>query len=360
MALLVSLCAIKPVNPIYCIHVEHGLRPANESRGDADFVKTFCEKNGIDCLVVHIPPGKIEKLARRKGIGIEAAARFFRHKAFKKEAARLGENTLVLTAHTKDDILENTLMRVLRGTGPAGLASMPVRNGKLFRPLLSKTRAEIENYLNEKNINWRDDLTNTDEKFLRNKIRHRLIPLLNEYFPSWKTGVNSMAQTQSLAASFIASEAKDRICWIIKNLPRTNTNQHENEVNRIVINSKPQCNSVSSVVNKLIFTDARDFFAQPLIIREEAVFQAINTLSSLCDLGVCEPKVRASLRESFRDKSIKRSVVRKFCEGKIKAADLGSVRLKLENDKISLSRARKEYFERGISRLIIEPRLDNL
>ncbi|MCL2720652.1 MAG: tRNA lysidine(34) synthetase TilS [Treponema sp.] len=317
MALLISLFAIKPLNPVFCIHVEHGLRPADESCTDAEFVRTFCNSNGIKCHVEHIPPGKIEKLSRRKGIGIEAAARFYRHKAFKKEAARLGENTLILTAHTKDDILENTLMRILRGTGPAGLASMPVKRGRLLRPLLSFNRSEIENYLKEKDIIWREDSTNTDVKFLRNKVRNLLIPLLNESFPSWKKGLISMAQTQSLAAEFIATEAEHRIHWESHGGTKARRSQRKEKDNYL---SADVCN----------------FFAQPLIIREEAVFQGINTLSSLCALS----------------KSIKRSVVRKFCEGKIKAADLGSVSVKLENGKIMLFAAQKEYFECGISRLI--------
>jgi len=300
-----------------CIHVEHGIRPAGESRGDAFYVRGFCKKNGIDCRVKHIPPGKVENFARRKGTGIEAAARFYRHRALSRRAAelkpQLGGEVVILLAHTKDDLLETALMRLLRGAGPAGLAAMPAVSNKngyvIARPLLQVSRAEIECYLTAKNIAWREDLTNTDEKFLRNRIRGKLVPLLNDSFPSWKAGIAQTAQTQSLAADFIAQEAKERVFW------RKNSEE-------------------------LLFTDEANFFAQPLIIREEAVFIAINIFTS------------AALRELITIKSIKRSVIRKFCEGSVNAADLGAVKIRREKGKIIVFKARKEFFENGISRLI--------
>jgi tRNA(Ile)-lysidine synthase len=337
MAMLVALFALKfsASNPLlsnfFCVHVEHGLRPEGESRGDAGFVRDFCQNNGIECSIKYIPPGKIAAYARRKGIGIEAAARFFRHRALARQAARLGENTFVLIAHTKDDMLETALMRVLRGIGPAGLAAMPAATmpaavlpvavlpaastrrsrAAIFRPLLSLTRADVIAYLNAKNILWREDSTNTDEKYLRNKIRLRLVPLLNEAFPSWKTGVTSMAETQSVVSSFITNEAKTRIKW-----------------NRI---AKLQCSS-----------DEDNFFRQPQIIREEALYCGINVLTSL----------DAPSRGKKRIKSIKRTVIRKFCEGAVNAVDLGSVRVRREEGKILLSCIKKEFFESGVSMLI--------
>ncbi|MCL2266430.1 MAG: tRNA lysidine(34) synthetase TilS, partial [Treponema sp.] len=138
MAMLAALCAAAKSGKnqsgsaefyFSCIHVEHGIRPAEESLGDAEYVRGFCKENGIKCAVTHIRPGKIEDFARRKGTGIEAAARFFRHRALKKKALTSGENTVTLLAHTKDDLLETAVMRVLRGCGPGGLAAMPPVSG---------------------------------------------------------------------------------------------------------------------------------------------------------------------------------------------------------------------------------------
>jgi len=320
MAMLAALCVIVPKEKLFCLHVEHGLRPAEESCGDADFVSAYCKEQGIECNVVHISPGKVASFARRKGIGIEAAARFFRHRELFWEAKRLGENTCILFAHTKDDLLETALMRVLRGAGPAGLAAMPSiksiergtkKKARIFRPLLSMSRSDIIEYLQVRNLSWREDSTNTDIQFLRNRIRHLLIPLLNESFPSWKNGVDAMAKTQSLTAAFITDEAQARIKW---------------------------------EKNTFYSTNIDNFYMQPLIIREESLFLAINELQK----GL----------KNYR--SVKRAVVRRFCAGNIIAADLGPVKIKQENGKILLFKAKKEFFESGVSLLIKEPSLDSL
>ncbi|MCL2265936.1 MAG: tRNA lysidine(34) synthetase TilS [Treponema sp.] len=331
MAMLVSLRALSEQPDfnykIVVFHVEHGIRPAEESRGDADFVRDFCERNGIDFRVKNIRQGKIASLARSKGIGIEAAARYFRHKALFKSAAALGKNTVILLAHTKDDLLETTLMRILRGAGPAGLAAMrenaeaEVYGGqcginvkRICRPLLAAGRIDVIDYLNAKNIFWREDSSNADEKFLRNRIRRRLVPLLNESFPSWKTGAASLAETQSLAADFIVNEAQLRIIWETINL--------------------------ETLTPLSISTNEENFFLQPQIIREEALFIGINKFS--CSRS----------QDKYQNSSIKRSVIRRFCAGELKSADLGSVRIKREKGEILITRMRKDFFECGVSRLI--------
>ena len=314
MALLTALIALRDSGivgkeALFCLHVEHGIRSAEESKGDAEFVREFCKSSGIECKIENIPPGKVAALARKKGIGIEAAARFFRHRAFSKEANRLGEKTIILLAHTKDDLLETALMRILRGAGSVGLAAMPVSRGRLLRPLLKMTRADVVEYLKTKNISWREDSTNADEKYLRNRIRRALIPLLNDAFPSWKSGVFNMAQTQSLTADFIAGEAIARVKW------------HE---------------VAHNATSHAVFTEAKNFFAQDQIIREEAVFLAIDEL----------------LKNKKNPRPVKRAVVRRFCAGVVNAADLGPVKIVREGEKIILSRAQKEFFENGISRLL--------
>ena len=351
MAMLAALSAVIRKELLFCLHIEHGLRPPEESRGDGEFVRDYCQKLGVNCRIESVPTGKIAAFARRKGTGLEAAARFFRRKALFKEAALLGENTVILIAHTKDDMLETVLMRVLRGAGPAGLAAMPANRGRILRPLLSMTRADVIAYLKEKKIPWREDSTNNDEKFLRNRIRRRLIPLLDETFPSWKSGVAAMAETQSLAADFINEEAKTRVIWDTKKIkPRGSRSYTEEDKNFI---SKTPCNSVSSVVKNFydsdttlssLFTNAEDFFAQPEIIREEALFLGIDRLLA----GKKSPV------------PVKRSVVRRFCAGTAAAADLGPLRVRQEGGRILLSPPRKVFSESGFSLLIKKPGLYNL
>jgi tRNA(Ile)-lysidine synthase len=335
MALLSAVSGIVPKERLFCLHVEHGLRPAGESKGDAEFVRDFCEKRGIKCRVESIPPGKIASFARRKGTGIEAAARRFRRRSLFKEAARLsresGCETRILIAHTKDDLLETALMRVLRGAGSAGLAAMPVNRGKILRPLLSVSRRDVIAYLTENNIPWREDSTNTDEKFLRNRIRRKLVPLLDALFPSWRSGLFGMAQTQALTADFLASEAKRLVKW--------------------GIGSREQ-----GAGKDCLFTDLKNFFAQPLIIREESVFHGLNLLnSSSVPLCLCA-------RSSCETRPVRRSVIRKFCRGAVLAADLGAFRIRQQQNegKIVIFPAKKSPSETGFSLLIKEPGLYNL
>jgi len=289
MAMLAAISQLPIFSSKFSVlHVEHGIRPAEESCGDAEFVRVFCKERKIQCRIKHIPQGKVAAFAQRKGIGIEAAARFFRHKALSAEAVRLGVNTRILIAHTKDDALELSLMRILRGSGPAGLAAMPQSRGRILRPLLGLTRADVIEYLKAKEIPWREDATNTDEVFFRNKIRRRFVPLLEEVFPSWKTGISAMAQTQSLMAEFIVSEADKRIKWETQESSRRDAGASNLRFARSqscclksTLYSLRSLRLRVSARNNSIFalsTDAENFFAQPQIIREEAVFLAIDVL----------------------------------------------------------------------------------
>ncbi|MDR2660111.1 MAG: tRNA lysidine(34) synthetase TilS [Spirochaetaceae bacterium] len=208
-ALLSALASLRSGFCLHVIHINHSLR-GDESLSDAAAVEAYCEKLNVSCRVVTAAEGLIEKTARR--LGIEAAARDFRHAALRQEAERLKARFIVI-AHNRDDMLENTLLRILRGAGPAGLAAMPERNGPILRPLITLSRAEITGYLLKKNLSWREDSSNKDERYLRNRIRRRLIPVLDEYFPDWRQAVIALAETQALTAEFLSAEALRRINW---------------------------------------------------------------------------------------------------------------------------------------------------
>ena len=301
IAMLAALAALKnDTFSLRCIHVEHGIRPAEESGGDAEFTRRFCKNLRVPCRIVSVPPGKIEKTAKKFNTGIEAAARLFRRRIFFREARRIEtesgpegprQTVMIATAHTKDDKLETALMRVLRGSGPSGLAAMPAVRGRFLRPVLELNRRDILAYLAEKNTGWREDATNTDTIFFRNRVRHRLIPLLDESFPQWRTAVSSLAETQALTAGFIKNEAKRRIEW------------------------KPGDGGS-------LYTNAENFFSQPEIIREEALFQGINRLQK---------------GKSLIPREIKRANIRRFSRGKITAADLGPVRLRNDSKRIIMT-----------------------
>jgi tRNA(Ile)-lysidine synthase len=309
----------KPAFVLRCLHVEHGIRPAGESRGDADFVVKLCEKFAAPCRVASVPPGKIAEAAGRLGTGIEAAARLYRRRILIREARRLaaeyGREACILTAHTADDLLETVLMRVLRGSGPAGLAAMPRRRGLLLRPLLGLNRADVLQYLGEKKIPYRTDSTNADNRYFRNRVRNCLIPRLNEFFPRWRRALESLAETQALAADFLGGEALRRVRW--------------------------ETAGQGEAAELCAGADA--FFSQPLIIREEALFQGIDRFPG-----------------GENAATIRRAVLRRFCRGGIPAADLGPLRIRLEDSLLILSPVRPAVSESGFSLLIKEPGLYKL
>jgi tRNA(Ile)-lysidine synthase len=298
---------------LHCVHVEHGIRPAEESRGDALAVKNLCEKLEVPSRVISIPPGKIAAYAGKGGPGIEAAARFFRYKAFRRESRRLNADW-ILTAHTRDDQIENILMRVLRGSGPAGLAPMPRTRGQILRPLLDLTRQDLLAYLSERGIPYRTDSTNADIAHLRNRLRLKLIPVLDEFFPSWRNSLLSMAETQALTANFLASEAQKRLPWELEA-------------------EKPGG-------QRSLRLREEDFLAAPLILREEAVFAGVDMLAT---------------RES---QTPRRTAVRRAAEHG-DAEDLGPVRFE-KRKKIIYLTPKKPSLERGFSLLIKEAGLYTL
>ncbi|MDR1251294.1 MAG: tRNA lysidine(34) synthetase TilS [Treponema sp.] len=319
VAMLEALAALArdstgPAFSLRCLHVEHGIRPPEESRGDAAFVGELCGKHAIPCKIVSVEPGKIAGTAKREGIGIEAAARLYRRRALFREARVIeAEGTRpvrILIAHTRDDMLETVLMRAFRGSGPAGLAAMPAGRGRILRPLLTLSRTDTFHYLDEKNVPWREDSTNVDIRFLRNRIRYHLIPFLNESFPCWRRGFASLAETQALAAGFITGEARRRVRW-------------------------------TETGGRALHTDAETFFAQNAIIREEALFRGLDRL----------------LRGNESPVPIKRAGIRRFCGGFTKAVDLGPVRIWREDGRIMLSLRKNRAAERGFVLLIKMPGL---
>jgi tRNA(Ile)-lysidine synthase len=154
-------------------HLNHQLRGA-DSDADAEFVRQLAARYGL--------PSTIES---RKVAADEDAARRARHEFFTSVAARTSINKLAL-AHTADDQVETFLLRLLRGAGVPGLVGIwPERRiGELrvIRPLLGVRRTEVLEYLRERKLTWREDASNADTRFTRNRVRHELLPLLEREF----------------------------------------------------------------------------------------------------------------------------------------------------------------------------------
>jgi tRNA(Ile)-lysidine synthase len=182
-------------------HVNHKLR-GQESDGDERFVAQLAQRHGLELHAWDAPiearhtseirsedsSEAISKAGSELGSGIEADARKLRY-GFFRQLARDGRVSKIATAHTLDDQAETVLLRIFRGTGIRGLSSIHPRIvfeekgralGELVRPLLGVRRAALLEFLRERGQSWREDSSNRDIAFLRNRVRHRLLPLLRE------------------------------------------------------------------------------------------------------------------------------------------------------------------------------------
>jgi tRNA(Ile)-lysidine synthase len=176
-------------------HVNHKLR-GQEADEDERFVAKLAEKHGLELHACEASAdGKQssgKSSGRKSGVrsGIEAAARELRY-GFFRQLARDGRVTKIATAHTLDDQAETVLLRIFRGTGIRGLSGIHPRIvfeeqghafGELMRPLLGFRRAALQEFLREQGQSWREDSSNRDIAFLRNRVRHRLLPIIGEEF----------------------------------------------------------------------------------------------------------------------------------------------------------------------------------
>jgi tRNA(Ile)-lysidine synthase len=177
-------------------HIHHGIRPG-EADTDQQFVAELCTRLDIP---LHLHSASIPERVAQTGETIEEAARNVRYDFFASLIAT-GEADAILTAHTLDDQAETVLMKLLRGAWTEGLSAIhPVvqvaglRPGKILRPFLNTRRAEIEAYLKQLNQPWREDSTNTDTAYTRNRIRHELMPQLRQYNPSLDQTLANLAE----------------------------------------------------------------------------------------------------------------------------------------------------------------------
>jgi tRNA(Ile)-lysidine synthase len=188
------------------------------------------------------------------------------------------------------------------------------QTGYILRPLLSLTRRDVLGYLGERGLGFRTDESNNDTRYLRNRIRHILVPLLDASFPHWQEPLIRLRETQGLTADFLAREASARLPW------------------------RKDGSSLS--------VDAVSFFAENEIIREEALFQALDSLQT----EAC--RVCGGEQETPR---VKRAALRPFLMGSVSALDLGRLRLENRGGRIAAAVSERAFYEKGFSVLIKRP-----
>ncbi len=160
-------------------HINHMLR-AQQSVRDESVVEAYCKALCIPFFVTHVD---IASLAKERKISVEECGRQERYRFFEKTARQFGANKIA-TAHTLNDRAETTLLNLIRGTGAKGLISIQPMRGNIIRPLLFTTRQEVESYCGRFGIPFVTDSSNLQENYTRNKIRHNILPVMQQINPN--------------------------------------------------------------------------------------------------------------------------------------------------------------------------------
>lgn len=207
LALLYGLHALRAqLNcQLHVAHLNHCLRP--DADADADFVQQHAVHLELPCTVQH---ADVPHLVKQWKLSVEASARKARYQFYEDVCAQI-RATKVALGHHQDDTAETVLMNLIRGSGSTGLKGIaPVRAVKFIRPLSGFTRQQIEAFLTAIDVTPRHDSTNTDTRYLRNRIRHELIPQLeSSYNPNIKTGLSRTADVLGAESEYLDTVAQE-------------------------------------------------------------------------------------------------------------------------------------------------------
>ena len=257
MALLNILISIRKNRKlsyeIVVAHVNHGIRI--EAEEETKYVENFCKEKGISC---YIKREKVEEFAKEQKIGTEEAGRKIRYSFFEEVALKVHANKIA-TAHNANDNAETVLMNIIRGSGTSGLKGIEAkRDDRYIRPLIKCTRKEIEEYCEQNKLNPKQDKSNSENIYTRNKIRNILIPLLQDEFnPNIINSLNRM--------SHIAKEENEYLC-----------KQVEKAYKEVLIDEYLG-NKLFENEN-IILLDLKKFNNQDIVIKNRLVLYTINKL----------------------------------------------------------------------------------
>lgn len=190
---------------IRAAHVHHHLRGA-DADGDAAYCRELCERLAVPLDVEHLAPGL------PRGTSPEAWWRRERYRALEAVRSRHG-CAAVATAHTRDDQAETVLMKLLRGSGPRGVAGVRRRAGPVVRPLLDVPRAALRGYLRDLGVSWREDASNADPTYPRARLRHEVLPGLEAAFPRGAAHISTFASDLAEDDVFLSGLLEERGVW---------------------------------------------------------------------------------------------------------------------------------------------------
>ena len=189
---------------IICAHINHNLRGSESDRDEA-FVRSLCEKYGIECRVLS---ANVAEYATEHHLSTEEAGRKLRYEFFEHCAKELCENAKIATAHSLSDCAETYIFNSARGASLSGISGIPPVRGKIIRPLIEFSREQIENYANEHGLDYVTDSTNLTDEYTRNRIRHGVIPIMKEINPGFEKAFLRLSRNLMESRDFIDSEAE--------------------------------------------------------------------------------------------------------------------------------------------------------
>lgn len=241
------------------IHVEHGIR-GEESRQDAVFVEELCQKEGITCHICH---RDVPGYAASKKIGLEEAARILRYDSYREKARETGRTSVkIALAHHADDNAETILFQMIRGSGIKGLCGMQAKRDieggiTVIRPLLGVTRREIEGYLRKHGQSFRQDSTNLDTDYSRNRIRHKILPQMEK--------INSRAVSHIVQSAGMLQEISEYL------------KEQVEEIQKRECSFRPDACEIKQHL----------FEGYPKVLQQETIHQVLGTVAgSRKDIGI--------------------------------------------------------------------------
>ena len=233
---------------IFVAHINHGLR--ENAKLDEEFVRSFCEKIGVQFFVKH---ADIKKISEEQKRGLEETGRIVRYEFFDEIMEKTNSNKIAI-AHNNNDKSETIIMNIFRGTGIKGLIGIEAKNGKYIRPLIETDRNEIEQYLKEKNIVARHDESNDENTYTRNKIRNIVIPYIQKEFnPNITNSLERLSEIAKEEEEYLVNQTASVFKKICIDEINVTDNFEYNKLNNaeIVINLK-EFNKQETLIQKRI------------------------------------------------------------------------------------------------------------
>lgn len=213
---------------LQAVHINHCIR-GKESDDDERFCAELCEKLDIPIKVYR---EDIPELTLLSGKSTEETARDVRYEKFAKCA---GENGKIATAHTLSDNAETVIFNMTRGTGLKGLCGIPPVRGNIIRPLINVTREQVEDFLSQENQSFKTDSTNLSDDYTRNKIRHKIIPVMQEINNGFFKSFLNFQKTIKEENSYLEKISEDVYLSHFQNNSLINISQTSHTIRKRVI-----------------------------------------------------------------------------------------------------------------------------